>query len=47
MTNKEKIYYLLTDSDNPINYAFITNKEMEELAEYLDKNGVVVKESED
>ena len=47
MTNKEKLYYLLTDSNNPVNYAFITNKEMEELAEYLDENGVVVEESEE
>jgi hypothetical protein len=47
MTNKEKLYYLLTDSNNPVNYAFISNKEMNDLAEYLDKNGVVVKESED
>lgn len=42
MTNKEKLYYLLTDSDNPVHYTFISNKEIEELAEYLDNNGVVI-----
>ena len=47
MTDNEKIYYLLTDTNNPVNYAFITNKEMKDLADYLVDNGVTIKESED
>ena len=47
MTNKEKLYNLLTDSNNPVHYEFMNNKEMSDLAEYLDKHGVVVQESEE
>ena len=40
----EKIYYLLTDAKNPVSHAFISNKEMRDLAEYLVENGVRVGE---
>lgn len=40
--DKELLYHLLTDSNNPVHYAFINNKEMSDLAEYLVKNGVTV-----
>ena len=46
MTDNEKIYYLLTDSINPVHRAFMSNKEIKDLADYLIDNGVTVKESE-
>lgn len=47
MTDNEKIYYLLTDSNNPVHSAFMNNKQMKDLADYLVDNGVTIKESED
>ena len=40
MSDKERIYNLLTDSDNPVSWCFPSNAEFLKLAEYLSDNGV-------
>ena len=47
LSNKERLISLLQDSNNPVHYIFFTNLQMNDLADYLVNNGVVVKESED
>lgn len=44
LSNKERLIFLLQDSNNPVHYIFFNNLQMNDLADYLISNGVVVKE---
>lgn len=44
MTDREKLFALLTDCENPVWNRFFSNSEMLQLTEYLITNGVTVRE---
>ena len=47
LSNKERLIFLLQDSNNPVHYIFFNNLQMNDLADYLISNGVVVTEKGD
>lgn len=44
LSNKEQLISLLQDSNNPVHYIFLNNLQMNDLADYLISNGVIVTE---